>query len=87
MQSIALMHSTKILSFTSSHLLVAVAFVLLDRVLKYTRERKEMSPDLVTWMVTVPIPSETKMLAFDRVTCATGRRERIGKLNTTNLGI
>jgi len=87
MQSIALMHSAKILSFTSSHLLVAVAFVLLDRVLKYTWERKEMSPDLVTWMVTVPIPSETKMLAFDRVTCATGRGERIGKLNTTNLGI
>lgn len=57
--------------------------MLVDRVLKYTWERKEMSPDLVTWMVTVPFPSETKMLVFDRVTRATGVGERNGKLNTT----
>ena len=87
MQSVALMHLAKIRSFTNSHLLVAVAFVLADHVLKYTWECKEMSPDRVTWMVTVPIPSETKMLAFDRVTCATGRGERNGKLNTSNLGM
>ena len=56
----------------SSHLLIIVAFVLVERVLKNIRERKEMSPDLVTWMVTVPTPSETKIVAFGRVTCATG---------------
>jgi len=53
-----------------SYLLIAASLLVL-RVLKNTRERKEMSPDLINWMITVPASSGTKILAGDRVTRAT----------------
>ena len=43
--------------------------------LKYTRERKLMSPDLITCMFTIPALSGTVMLTGDKVTWATAWEE------------
>ena len=56
------------------HLPVAVV-VAVERVLKNTREKPVMSPDLITCIVTIPALSGTVMLTGDKVTRGTAWEE------------
>ena len=60
--------------------------VAVERVLKYTMERPEvMSPDLVTFTVTISALSRTVMLTGDKETCGTAwEEEKFPKLGAVS---